>query len=268
MDGRRVREADADVATDAIGEAAGLLLARQPAVVLTGAGISVDSGIPDFRSSDGVWSRFDPMEYGTIEAFRRDPRKVWRMFSDLGETLGGARPNAGHVALAELEAAGLLAGVITQNIDSLHQAAGSRHVIELHGGDSRLVCMRCDRRYPRSEHPPTRAADGSPEPPPCPSCGTILKPDVVLFGEFLPTRALEESTRLARTCRLMLVVGTSALVSPASDLPLVAHQSGAVLVEVNLHRTALTHLCRHRLVGSSAVTLPALAAAVRARLRT
>lgn len=246
--------------TDELAAVAALIRQRGPAVALTGAGISVASGIPDFRSADGVWSRFDPMEYGTIDAFRRDPRKVWRMFFDLGATLRTARPNAGHRALAELEAAGLLAGVITQNIDSLHQAAGSRKVIELHGGDSRLVCLRCDRRYPREdfEHAPA----GSPEPPVCPSCRLILKPDVVLFGEFLPNEALEEATRLARLCGVMLVVGTSALVAPASDVPLVAHQAGAVLVEANLERTPLSYLCRYRLLGSAAETLPALAAAV------
>jgi NAD-dependent deacetylase len=186
------------------------------------------------------------------------------MFFDLGETLAAARPNPGHRALAELEAAGRLAGVITQNIDNLHQAAGSRHVVELHGGDSRLLCMRCDRRYPRTEIAIPTAPDGSREPPVCPTCATVLKPDVVLFGEFLPNAALEESTRLARSCRLMLVIGTSALVSPASDIPLLAQDSGAVLVEINLDRTGLTRQCRHRLVGSASETLPALVAAVRA----
>lgn len=262
-DGRQPGPGAAHLDPTELAAVARLLLERGPAVALTGAGISVASGIPDFRSSAGIWSRYEPMEYGTIDAFRRDPHKVWRMFFDLAETLRSARPNGGHHALAALEADGLLAGVITQNIDSLHQAAGSKKVVELHGGDSRLMCMRCDRRYPRETFEAALPAHGPRVPPVCPHCDHVLKPDVVLFGEFLPNDALEEATRLARTCRVMLVIGTSALVSPASDIPLMAHQAGAALVEANLERTPLSYLCRHRLVGSAADTLPALIEALR-----
>lgn len=247
-----------------IGAVAQILVESGGGVALTGAGISVPSGIPDFRSDAGLWSRYDPMEYATIDAFRADPKRVWRMFYELAGTLRAARPNAGHAALAELESMGLLDGVITQNIDNLHQAAGSRNVVELHGGDARLVCLRCDERFPRDT---VEATVQPPEPPRCPSCDTILKPDVVLFGEFLPTASLEEATRLARRSRVVLVVGTSALVSPASDIPLVAHQAGATLVEANLERTPLSYLCRHRLVGCATRTLPALVQAVRALAR-
>ncbi|MDY0003032.1 MAG: NAD-dependent deacylase [Polyangia bacterium] len=235
---------------DAIGRAAKLLRERGRAIALTGAGISVDSGIPDFRSAEGLWSRYDPMEYATIDAFERDPAKVWRMVRDLESLVTSAEPNPGHLALEELERQGLLEAVITQNIDGLHQRAGSRKVVELHGSADRLVC-RCGLRLGASESPPG-------EVPRCPACDRVLKPDVIFFGEALPQGALRKAFEYAASCRVVLVVGTSATVSPASELPLLALRAGASLVELNLERTGLSQLCQLRVPGPSSVTLPAI----------
>ncbi len=228
------------------------------AVALTGAGISVDSGIPDFRSAHGLWSRYEPMEYATIEAFRLHPRKVWEMVFALRDTVCGAPPNAAHEALAALEDMGLLDAVITQNIDDLHQRAGSREVVEFHGSAAWLRCPDCDHHYRASEKP-----IAPPEPPLCERCDSVLKPDFIFFGEAIPAEALSRAMQLATGCRLMLVVGTSALVSPASELPRLSMQAGAAVVEANLERTPLSRICLHRLEGSASETLPLLVEACR-----
>lgn len=241
--------------------AAELVATRGRVVALTGAGISVESGIPDFRSSEGLWTRYAPNEYATIEAFQKNPQKVWKMLAEMDALLDSARPNAGHEALARLAHAGALEGVITQNIDGLHQAAGSPHVIEFHGSHRTLRCLECGSRFTREEIRPRSV------PPPC-DCGAILKPDVVFFGEAIPTRALAESYRLARTCRVMLVVGTSAEVAPASQMPWMARQAGAQVVEVNLCPSGITdEVTDLFLEGSAGAVLQELADAVLVRLR-
>ncbi|MBI5017665.1 MAG: NAD-dependent deacylase [Deltaproteobacteria bacterium] len=214
-------------------QAAEVLSARGRVVVLTGAGISVESGIPDFRSEEGLWTRYDPYEYATVSAFRSEPRKVWRMLAEMEQVLDRARPNPAHAAVARLEAAGVVEGVITQNIDGLHQAAGSRNVVEFHGCHRTLTCLACGRAFGRDE---VRSRG---VPPPC-DCGALLKPDVIFFGEEIPSRALEESHRLVRACRVLLVVGTSAEVAPASHMPWLAKRAGAIVVEVNLRPSAIT----------------------------
>jgi NAD-dependent deacetylase len=225
-------------------------------VALTGAGISVDSGIPDFRSRGGLWERFEPSEYATIEALDRDPDRVWRMLREMGRLVAEARPNPGHTALARLEALGLLDGVITQNVDDLHQAAGSRRVVEFHGNARALRCLNCDARTRQDQPPPGERA------PRC-ACGGVIRPQVVFFGEPIPPSALAEATRLARGCRTMLVVGTSATVAPASLLPFMAKESGARLVEVNLEPTELSWAVELSLAGRSAsVALPELVRSV------
>lgn len=245
---------------DSLKRAADLVAARGSVVVLTGAGISVESGIPDFRSSEGLWTRFDPQEYATIDAFRRTPGKVWKMLAEMDEVLDRARPNPGHRALARLEAAGVVRGVVTQNIDGLHQAAGSRRVVEFHGSHASLTCLSCGRTFSRAQ------AQTRPVPPPC-DCGALLKPDVVFFGEDIPSRALAESTKLVENCGVMLVVGTSAEVAPASHLPWRASQAGAQVVEVNLGPTQLTGRVTHLfLEGPASQVLPSLADAVLSRL--
>jgi len=220
-------------AHDPVRGAARLLRGRRDAVALTGAGISVESGIPAFRGSQGLWEKYDPAEYATIGAFIRDPAKVWRMLSEMASLCGDAAPNPAHAGLAELESMGILRSVITQNVDGLHQAAGSRQVIEYHGNMESLVCIACWKQYPTRE----RWVDSTA--PAC-DCGQILKPNVVLFGEPIPWLAQERAEEEARTCGVLLVIGTSAEVSPACDIPRIARKAGAAVVEINPEETTLT----------------------------
>jgi NAD-dependent deacetylase len=217
----------------AIPPIADLLRRSRLTVALTGAGISVESGIPAFRGSQGLWDRYDPLEYAHIDAFIADPGKVWRMLAELGGLVDRAEPNPAHLALARMEEWGHLQAVITQNIDALHQRAGNREVIEFHGNGQRLRCLRCGKVLGKE------AVSLSPLPPRCP-CQGVLKPDVVFFGEPIPEPASQRAFELARTCEAMLVIGTSAVVAPASHLPLIAKQNGAVLIEINLERTHLS----------------------------
>lgn len=232
------------------------MVMRRHVVALTGAGISVESGIPDFRSAEGLWTRYDPQQYATLDAFRRDPVRVWRMLAEMEEVLDNARPNAAHGALARLEEAGVLEGVITQNIDGLHQESGSRKVVEFHGSHRTLTCLACGMQYSRNQ------AKALGVPPPC-GCGALLKPDVIFFGETIPEQALGESHRLAGSCRVMLVVGTSAEVAPANQIPWIAKRNGAVVVEVNLEPSELTHsVADFFLQGPASQVLHELAEAV------
>jgi NAD-dependent deacetylase len=219
--------------SDPIREAVRLLAERRNAVALTGAGISVESGIPSFRGAQGMWAKYDPMEYATLHAFMQSPLKVWEMLSEMVSVCGGAKPNAAHKALAHLEETGVLRAVITQNVDGLHQAAGSRRVIEYHGNLDELICVSCWKRYPTRD----RWTPGS---VPLCDCGEILKPNVVLFGEPIPWLAQEQAEEEARTCGVLLVIGTSAQVSPACDIPRIAKESGAAVVEINPEPTPLT----------------------------
>jgi NAD-dependent deacetylase len=215
-----------------IEKAAGAIAQSKLTLALTGAGISVDSGIPDFRSAGGLWTRYDPGEYASIDAFRRDPEKVWGMLRELEEIVLGAVPNAAHIGLGELERLGRLHSVITQNIDNLHQAGGSVDVIEYHGNSSTLSCLSCGTVYQAEEK-------RGMYPPRC-SCGQILKPDVVMFGEAIPIAALNRSFDLASNAEALLVIGTSAMVSPANTIPSIAKRNGAVIIEINKERTHLT----------------------------
>lgn len=239
-------------------EAAARALARASMVVaLTGAGISIDSGIPAFRGSQGLWDRYDPMDYATIEALTAKPRQVWEMLLELEGLMHKAEPNAAHEALAELESMKSLHLVVTQNIDGLHQAAGSSKVVELHGSGKRLVCLDCGMGHGRSVIDPANL------PPRC-ACGGLIKPDVVFFGEALPEKALRRAMNAASHCSVMLVVGTSAVVAPASHLPLVAKQSGATIIEVNPEPTGLTDsVTDYFLQDGAAHALPRLVQALR-----
>ncbi len=220
-------------AGDRIREAAKILAARKNAVALTGAGVSVESGIPAFRGAQGLWERYDPAEYATIGSFLRDPEKVWTMLSEMIDILANAVPNAAHRGLAELERLGFIRSVITQNVDGLHQAAGSRKVIEFHGNAEALVCIGCWKRYPSRE----KIREGIP--PRC-GCGQILKPDLVLFGEPIPWVAQDQAETEARECSVLLVAGTSAEVSPACDIPRISKRRGAIVIEINPEETRLT----------------------------
>ncbi len=228
-------------------ELAQLLRQRQPCVVLTGAGISTESGIPDFRSAGGIWAKYDPMEYATIDAFARDPEKVWEFYALRLGVLAEAEPNAGHRALAELERRGLVRAIVTQNIDGLHQRAGSREVIEVHGSVRSATCLEC-----QSETPLHRPA------PRCPRCGAIMKPGVVMFGELLPEAAMARATELARRAGLLLVVGSTLEVYPVAGLPDETLSSGGALAIVNRGPTAYDERADLKVDGGAGETLVTL----------
>lgn len=213
--------------------AAEVICRSRKTLALTGAGISVESGIPDFRSRGGLWERFDPIEYGTIEAFQADPERVWKMLDEVSTLLDQARPNRAHTGLARLQEMGLLEAIITQNVDNLHQEAGASRVIEYHGNAKTLSCLGCKQQYNADE----REGQG---PPKC-NCGQILKPNVVFFGEPIPHKALQESFELATGCDTLLVLGTSGEVTPANTIPQTAKMAGATVIEINVEPTVLTH---------------------------
>lgn len=213
-------------------KAAKLIIENQPSIALTGAGISVASGIPDFRGKNGLWSIYEPSEYATIDAFMANPAKVWNMIRAMDELISKAKPNAAHIGLGKLERMGLLQHVITQNVDNLHQNGGSRNVIEFHGNHSTLRCLFCNSKYGMEEK--------RPEFPPTCECGRILKPDVIFFGEGIPEAALVLSYKLASSAGVVLVIGTSAQVMPANSIPVTAARNNAKIIEINKERTFLT----------------------------
>ena len=216
--------------------------------MLTGAGVSTESGIPDFRSPTGVWAQYDPMEYATIEAFRRDPVKVWDFYGKRLGVLLDAKPNAAHLALAELERRGLVSAVITQNIDRLHSLAGSQDVVEVHGSIATSVCLRCGASATLDEV--VAQLEDAPAPA-CPSCGAILKPNVVMFGELLPAAAIDRAFELARSARLLLVVGSTLEVHPVAGLPFETITAGGALAIVNRGPTALDDRAELRIEGAA-----------------
>ena len=223
------------------------------AMAFTGAGISVESGIPAFRGSQGLWDKYDPAEYAHISSFTRDPEKVWYMLKELYDITLNARPNPAHVALAELENMGILKAIVTQNVDRLHQAAGSKRVLEFHGTGETLICLSCHRSYAINEISLEKI------PPLCGECGGVLKPDVVFFGEAIPQEVLRDSFEEAKLCDCMLVVGTSAQVYPAAQLPYEVKKNGGTVIEFNLEETPLTHSLPTLFIGGSASqTLPVL----------
>jgi NAD-dependent deacetylase len=236
-----------------------LVRRRQPCVVLTGAGVSTESGIPDFRSPNGLWAQFDPLEYGSIEAFRRDPLKVWSFYKPRVAMLAEAEPNSAHRALAELERLGFVEAVVTQNIDLLHERAGSRQVVEVHGSIRTSTCPDCGARY-GLERVLELLADA--DAPACPACGALLKPDVVFFGELLPAVAIEHAFELARRSRLLLVVGSALEVQPVAGLPLETLGAGGELAIVNRGQTPYDEEASLRIDGSAGEVLPAVVAAL------
>ena len=228
-------------------------------VAVTGAGLSVESGIPSYHGhpggQSGLWERYDPIEYGTAEAFARDPSRVWVMLREIGMTLRAARPNSGHLALARMESGGRLASIITQNVDGLHQAAGSFDVIELHGSWRTLSCVSCSQKVV------SESVNLSSLPPRC-RCGSVLRPDVILFGEIIPAPVMDAACASARDCDCMLVVGSSSSVYPAAALPAAAANAGAFVIEVNPQPELSLGLPHLWLGGAAGVILPRLVEAI------
>jgi NAD-dependent deacetylase len=239
-----------------------LIRARQPCVVLTGAGVSTESGIPDFRSPGGLWADFDPLEYGSIDAFRRDPLKVWSFYRPRVKMLAEAEPNSAHRALAEVERLGLVRAVVTQNIDLLHERAGSREVVEVHGSIRTSSCPGCGERYPLERV--IELLDGS-EAPACVACGAVLKPDVVFFGELLQPEAIDRALELVREAGLLLVVGSSLEVHPVAGLPLETLGAGGELAIVNQGPTPFDDRATLRIEGTAGEVLPAVVDSLRPR---
>ena len=232
-----------------------LVRSRQPCVALTGAGVSTESGIPDFRSPGGLWAEFDPLEYGSIEAFRADPEKVWRFYAPRFSVLTDAEPNAAHRALAALERAGRVEAVVTQNIDLLHERAGSRDVVEVHGSIRTSTCPRCGAGYPLARV--LELLESSPVPT-CAACGAVLKPDVVFFGELLPQDAIDRAFALAASAGLLLVVGSALEVHPVAGLPHETLAAGGTVAIVNRGPTAFDSRAELKLEGAAGETLAAL----------
>ncbi len=239
-----------------LAEAAALLRRARRIIALTGAGLSVASGIPDFRSPGGLWERHDPMEVATADALRRAPKRVWAFLLDVLAMTGQAKPNPAHQALARLERHGRLEAVITQNIDGLHQAAGSRNVIEFHGGTGRYFCMGCGR-----EHDPAAAMRLTARDIPwrCRDCDGVVRPDIVFFGESVPLDALHKSVQLALAADCILVAGTSGEVAPANTLPREVKARGGMVVEINLAESLYQGLADARILAPAELALPALA---------
>jgi NAD-dependent deacetylase len=226
---------------------------------LTGAGISVESGIPPFRGKTGLWSKYDPDEYASVYHFIEDPAKVWNMLTELIDMVENADPNPAHYAFAELEELGVLEGIITQNVDSLHQRAGSKNVIEFHGHNRDMRCQTCGKTYDvnkRHEEMPPRC-----------ECGGYLRPNAVLFDEQIPMDAMIKSRDLAGHSDVMLVAGTSAIVAPASYMPHLTKANGGKIVEINPEVTQLTHDADLSIFESSGKALPALVEAVKSKMK-
>ena len=235
---------------------ADLIGAKQPCVVLTGAGVSTESGIPDFRSATGIWAQYDPLEVASIWAFERDPEKVWEFYGRRLGVLVDAEPNPAHLALAELERRGLVAAVVTQNIDRLHERAGSVEVVEVHGSIRTSSCYVCGLRVPMEQVVPRLPV------PTCEACGAVLKPDVVMFGERMPERELERAFQLARNAALLLVVGSSLEVYPVAGLPEETLAAGGTLAIVNRGPTPYDAEAAVKVDGSAGEVLAAVVAAL------
>lgn len=221
-------------------------------VAFTGAGISVDSGIPAFRGGQGLWEKYDPMEYAHISSFKRNPEKVWVMLREMAEVIFNSSPSPAHKALFELEKKGFLKAVITQNVDGLHQLAGNTNVIEYHGNHRWLICMSCSKKVPFE--PDLIKITPYPR---CERCNQALKPDVVFFGEGIPMMEMIRANDEANKCRVMFVIGTSGVVYPAADIPYQAKSNGALIIEINVDSTPFTHsITDYFLKGTASEILP------------
>ncbi|HEX8455376.1 MAG TPA: NAD-dependent deacylase [Longimicrobium sp.] len=251
------------VSPDVMAAAADALARARRVVVSTGAGMSKESGIPTFRDAmEGLWAEFDPQELATEQGFRANPRRVWSWYAWRRRRVAEAAPHSGHLAVTELQRLLPSVTVVTQNVDGLHAVAGCEDVVELHGNIRRLRCL--DAGHPVSGDI-AGEEDGECDPPPCPACGSPLRPDVVWFGEMLPKHAVERAWDDARRCDALLLVGTSGTVWPAADLPHIARSNGAFVIEVNPEPSELTGIANVFLQGTAGTILPRLVDEVRAR---
>lgn len=245
--------------TDPIAQAAALLRKAQRIAVLTGAGVSKESGVPTFRDAlDGLWSRYDPEDLATRQAFQQNPRLVWDWYEYRRQMVRQAQPNPGHHALAQIQARFPDFTLITQNVDDLHERAGSHDVIHLHGNIAQSKCFDNCRGDPTLIDLATLDYDVDDGPPRCPHCGGWVRPDVVWFGEMLAQDLLMSAYEISEKAAVMLVVGTSGLVTPAATLPKMAHRAGAKLIEVNPDTTMLSSIAHVHLAGPSGEMLPRL----------
>ncbi len=247
-----------------IHDAARLLLSARYVMALTGAGVSVESGIPPFRGVGGLWTKYGEPPADGYQRFLRDPKKAWEErlspqgpMLELWEKLERATPNPGHLALAELEQMGILRCLITQNVDNLHRLAGSQNLLEIHGNYTLVRCIQCGARYPREEISLEEL------PPRCPRCGGILKSDTVSFGEPIPVDVLERCFAETQLCDCMVVAGTSATVYPAASFPVLVREKGGSLIEINPYPSEITPLCQVSLRGLSGEVLARLVEEVR-----
>lgn len=253
----RLEHMENDQLVSRIRAAADVLRASRHTIVLTGAGISTPSGIPDFRSAgSGLWSAADPMEIASLWSFYRAPERFYEWIRPVAQALLVARPNLAHVALAQLEAGGWVQRIFTQNIDDLHQKAGAVDVVELHGHLRSASCLECRTHYPAYDLWPAFLQHGIL--PRCPTCSTILKPDVILFGEPPPYQNLRTAQEDALRCDVMLVVGSSLEVEPAADLPFLARRRGAKIVVVNFTPTPIDNRAEVVIQADAAYALPHL----------
>ena len=252
----------------AIWQAAQTILAAEYVTALTGAGISVESGIPPFRGPGGLWTRYGEPPMDGYQRFLADPKKAWEerlapsgASQEIRDTIARAEPNPGHYAFVTLEDSRVLRWLITQNVDNLHRRAGSQHLLEIHGNSTLVRCLKCTARFPMS------AISYLELPPRCLQCEGILKNDTVAFGEPIPDDVLEQCWKAVQQCDCMIVAGTSALVTPAAYLPMQVRERGGTLIEVNLYESDITRLCQISLRGQAGEILGRLAHTV-LQLRT
>ena len=246
-----------DDATDPIAAAARLLTEARYVIALTGAGLSVESGIPPFRGPGGLWTKYGEPPMNGYERFLADPRKAWEdrlnpsgPMRELWKALGAARPNPGHEAFVRLERLGILRATITQNVDDLHRQAGSEHLLEIHGNATLIRCVECVARFEQAD------VDTTTLPPACPRCGGILKSDTVSFGEPIPPDVLARCQEESEQADCCLVAGTSATVYPAAHFPVAVRERGGALIEVNPHETEISGMCAVSLRAPSGEVLP------------
>jgi NAD-dependent deacetylase len=260
MTGSSLKMNPPGVTSEVLASVAALLRQAGRIVILTGAGISAESGIPTFRDSlTGLWQRFDAEDLATPEAFQRDKALVWGWYEWRRMKVMRAQPNPGHWALAELARLIPSSTIITQNVDDLHERAGSQEVIHLHGSLLAPRCFACARAYPVADGIPDEPEGGRHlQPPSCPHCGGYIRPGIVWFGERLPEAAWHQAEVAVHACDLLLVIGTSGLVYPAAHLPEVARQRGKPVILIGPNPTEIDHVARHILRGNAGEVLPKL----------